>query len=200
MSCQNFDVYLATPHRSVYEALESYERATLPALVFIRSFKEKSVQKHGQFLEFGDSFVEILSCNCSTRLFWNYFVDEETGRCIENANWSISIFKRWNPEDNIVAIVCNLEKTCPSEESLLNREVFVELIDYALQKLDQANEKKAGHYLKIFYPTNKNVDSSEYFDYLDDLRNNISLTYTFVPVVSCKDENTYLSICGTRTE
>ncbi|XP_044748172.1 diphthine--ammonia ligase [Coccinella septempunctata] len=129
------------------------------------------------------------------------FEYEETGRCIENANWSISIFKRWNPEDNIVAIVCHLEKTIPSEESILNRNIFVDVIDYALQKLDFAKENfKAVHNLKIFYPTMKDVDSNEFFDYLDDLRNEISLTYTFVPVMYCKDQNTYLSICGTRTE
>ncbi|XP_045479271.1 diphthine--ammonia ligase [Harmonia axyridis] len=130
------------------------------------------------------------------------FEYEETGKCIEDRNWSISIYKRWNPEDNIVALVSHLEKTIPSEESIFNRDIFIEFIDYALQKLDQANEEnsKAVHNLKIFYPTSKNIDSSEYFEYLDDLRNKISLTYTFIPVIYCKDENTYLSICGTRTE
>ncbi|KAL3265773.1 hypothetical protein HHI36_009971 [Cryptolaemus montrouzieri] len=120
--------------------------------------------------------------------FNHLFEYEETGRCIDDKNWSISIFRRWNYENNISAIVCHLEKTNGNEDGIFDEDIFSETVDYTLLKLKQGYESDQSSVsnLKIFYPVTKHLNIHEYFNYLDNLRKYTCLTYTMVPVIFCK--------------
>ncbi|EFA02050.1 uncharacterized protein LOC663632 [Tribolium castaneum] len=125
----------------------------------------------------------------------NQFEYEETGKCFQG--YSISIYRRWNYENDIAAVVCYVHNT---EETELSEDIFIETVDYVIQKLNQGHENDATsvYNLNIFYPRMKirtlNVD------YLQKLAENIALVYTLVPVTYVKSEHTYLSICGVRNQ
>lgn len=123
------------------------------------------------------------------------FLDEETGKCIDD--WSICIFRRWNYENNIAAIVCQIEN---HEDSLMNETIIKETIDYVLHKLQQGHESDTMSLraLKLFYPVNKRIPLDEIVRIMNDYQSTNSLVYTVVPVLSLQSPHTYLSICGVR--
>lgn len=128
----------------------------------------------------------------------NQFEYEETGQCIQD--WSISIFRRWNYENNIAAIVCHVDNI--ESNTMLTAAIFRETLDYVLQKLNQAHEYDPNSIcnLKIFYPVTKNVCTYSFISVLDEYRKTIALVHTIVPVVALSGKNSFLSICGVRTQ
>ncbi|CAH0560796.1 unnamed protein product [Brassicogethes aeneus] len=80
----------------------------------------------------------------------NQFEYEERGKRIEN--FSISIYRRWNYENNIAALVCLVENQDDTEE--VSKTVFVETLSYVIEKLQQGheNDEKSVYDLKVFYP------------------------------------------------
>lgn len=129
-----------------------------------------------------------------------FYLDEETGKCV--GDWSILIYRRWNYENNIAAVVCHVDNTGDEHSLLLTVEIFEETVKYALQKLQQGHENDSTsiYNLKIFYPLNKNVCVEEFLSVLDDLKESFCLVFTIVPVIGLKSENTYLSISGMRNQ
>nr|XP_022904819.1 diphthine--ammonia ligase [Onthophagus taurus]XP_022904820.1 diphthine--ammonia ligase [Onthophagus taurus] len=125
----------------------------------------------------------------------NQFEYEETGKCIDA--WSILIYRRWNYENNISAIVCHVDRSEEPDEDV-TKEIFKETIEYLLHKLQQGHEsdKNTVSTLKIFCPVMKKMDL--FVDVLEDLKDNVSFSYTIIPVVALKGPNTHLSICGIR--
>lgn len=121
--------------------------------------------------------------------------DEETGKCFQG--YSISIYRRWNYENDIAAVVCYV--TNPEETELLE-DIFKETVDYVVQKLNQGHENDtvSVYNLTIFYSRVKirtlNVDC------LQSLAKKIKMVYTLVPVTYVKSEHTYMSICGVRNQ
>lgn len=129
-------------------------------------------------------------------LTFTKFLVEETGKCIDD--WSICIFRRWNYENNIAAIVCHIDNL---DGSIMNEAIFQETIDYVLYKLHQGHESDAMTLcaLKIFYPINKMIPLEEIVRIMNDYQSTTnSLVYTIVPVLSLQSSHTYLSICGVR--
>lgn len=124
------------------------------------------------------------------------FSDEERGKCIDD--YSISIYRRWNHENNITAILCRVDH--PETEIIFQNHVFKEAMDYAIQKLKQGNEDDATSIinLKIFYSVAKNIESSYFLDYFENHTKDLELSYTFVPVLSLRNKQTFLSICGVK--
>ncbi|KAJ8986079.1 hypothetical protein NQ317_003373 [Molorchus minor] len=66
----------------------------------------------------------------------NQFDYEERGKCV--GNYSISIYRRWNYENNISAIHCRVAH--PDVDIVFDNKVFVEAMDYTIQKLRQGLE------------------------------------------------------------
>jgi diphthine-ammonia ligase len=124
----------------------------------------------------------------------NQFEYEETGKCIEG--YSISIYRRWNYENDIAALVCYVDNP---EETELTEDIFRATVDYVVQKMKQGHENDASVYnLTIFYPRMKIRGLK--IEYLQRLAENMALVYTLVPVTYVKSEHTYLSICGVRNQ
>ncbi|KAJ8970366.1 hypothetical protein NQ314_001277 [Rhamnusium bicolor] len=127
----------------------------------------------------------------------NQFEYEERGKCIDN--YSISIYRRWNYENNIVAILCRVDH--PESDIGFNNKIFREAMDYTLQKLKQGQEDDTSIFsIKIFYSVTKNLQSAFFIDYFEEFTKDIFLSYTFVPVISLKNRQTFLSICGIRIQ
>lgn len=129
----------------------------------------------------------------------DYFLDEETGKCVDS--YSISIYRRWNYENNIAAIVCHVENGHETA-TILPRDIFVDCVNYAVQKLKQGHETDSTsvYNINIFYPLNKVLMEEDLVDYVRELSGTINLVYTFVPVTLIQNEHTYLSICGVRNQ
>lgn len=127
----------------------------------------------------------------------NQFEYEETGMCIED--YSVSIFRRWNYENNLSAIVCHVDRSDKLDQEV-DAHVFVETVDYVLKKLQQGHENvgKSIFKVKVFYLVSKKIDATYLVDYLNSLRINTRLVYTVVPVVALKSQHTVLSMCGVR--
>ncbi|RZC38828.1 diphthine--ammonia ligase [Asbolus verrucosus] len=127
----------------------------------------------------------------------NQFEYEETGKCVDG--YSISIYRRWNYENDIAAVVCYVDN---AEEVEFTEEIFVHTVEYAVQKLTQGqeNDSTSIYSLNIFYPRMKIQRLEGCAEYLKQLAQTISLAYTFVPVAYVKSEHTYLSICGMRNQ
>lgn len=130
----------------------------------------------------------------------NFIPDEETGKCI--TEWSISIYRRWNYENNIAAVVCHVDNTGENSTSIFSTEVFEEAVKYALHKLQQGHENDSTsiYNLKIFYPLNKNICIEGFLAILETLKESFCLVFTVVPVIGLKNDNTYLSISGVRNQ
>nr|CAH7744208.1 unnamed protein product [Callosobruchus chinensis] len=126
----------------------------------------------------------------------NQFDYEERGKCVDN--YSITIYRRWNAENNISAILCHVDH--PDSEAVFEERIFKEAMDYAIQKLKQDSEDETSVMnVKIFYSVQKNLSSSIFKGYFDNSTfQDVTLSYTLVPVVSLKTKQTFLSICGIR--
>ncbi|KAJ8947693.1 hypothetical protein NQ318_001531 [Aromia moschata] len=128
----------------------------------------------------------------------NQFDYEERGKCVND--YSISIYRRWNYENNVSAIHCRVAH--PETEADFDNKVFVEAMDYTIQKLRQGHEDDTTSIfnIKIFYSVTKNLDPSIFISYFEDFMKDILLSYTLVPVVSLKNKQTFLSISGVRIQ
>lgn len=126
-----------------------------------------------------------------------YFLDEETGKCVDD--YTISIRRRWNYENVVAAIVCHLSH---AEENVnLSPDIIQEVVTYTLMKLNQNYEMNVSvDYLRIFYPLNRNIDVAMLYSVLSELRESYNFVYTIVPVLSLQDSSIVLSICGVRNE
>lgn len=146
-----------------------------------------------------------ISLNVSILLYSDYAIsidflsDEETGKCLDQ--WSVLIYRRWNYENNIAAVVCHVDNT-GGDTTSLSADVFRESVSYTLQKLDQGHENDSTsiYDLKIFYPLNKNVCIEEFLAILENLKELFCLVFTIVPVIGLKSEQTYLSMSGIRNQ
>ncbi|KAI4462634.1 hypothetical protein MML48_4g00017527 [Holotrichia oblita] len=129
----------------------------------------------------------------------NQFEYEETGKCIEN--WSISIYRRWNYENNIAAIVCHVDHNEHTETKVTSG-ILKEAVSYVLTKLQQGHEYDPNSIccLKFFYSVKRDIPTQDLFDIIAEIRNTVQLAYTVIPVLALKSENTYLSICGVRNQ
>lgn len=127
-------------------------------------------------------------------------LDEETGKCLDD--WSILIYRRWNYENNIAAVVCHVCNTGDDHAFALSAQVFEETVKYTVHKLQQGHENDSTsiYHLKIFYPLNKNLCIEEFLAVLEGLKEAFCLVYTVVPVIGLKSQNTYLSISGVRNQ
>lgn len=127
-------------------------------------------------------------------------IDEETGKCM--GDWSILIYRRWNYENNIAAVVCHVDNTGDDLAAPFSTDVFEEAVKYAMHKLQQGHENDSTsiYDLKIFYPLNKNICIEEFLAILETLKESFCLVFTVVPVIGLKCENTYLSISGVRNQ
>lgn len=126
------------------------------------------------------------------------FLDEETGKCVDD--YTISIRRRWNYENNVAAIVCHLAHT-ESDSGTLSLELCKEVITYTLEKLNQDYDTNISvDYLRIFYPVNKSINIEIVYSVLTELREIYNFVYTIVPVCSLQDNTILLSICGVRNE
>lgn len=122
-----------------------------------------------------------------------FFLDEETGKRVDG--YSISIYRRWNYENDIAAVVCYVSNETELE---LEEQIFNESVAYAIQKLSQGHDNNENSIfgLTIFYSRIKIKDLK--LDYLEKLSNDMSLVYTLIPIDYVNDRLTYLSICGVR--
>ncbi|CAG9835836.1 unnamed protein product [Diabrotica balteata] len=127
----------------------------------------------------------------------NQFDYEERGKCVDN--FSISIYRRWNYENDLSTILCRVSHQ--EDEATLELPIFTEAIEYTLQKLQQGFDgQNSVISLKIFYSVTKNIDPNFILQYFDNFTKDLSLSYTLVPVVSLKSKQTFLSICGIRMQ
>lgn len=127
-------------------------------------------------------------------------IDEETGQCVEN--FSISIRRRWNYENNVAAIVCHVAYTDPCIADL-SGPLFNEVLTYTLTKLNQDYETSATttvSYLRLFYPVASKIDMIMMHGVLTEVQLLFNVIYTLVPVCSLQNSSTLLSICGIRNE
>ncbi|XP_057655168.1 uncharacterized protein LOC130893248 [Diorhabda carinulata] len=125
----------------------------------------------------------------------NLFDYEERGKFVDN--FSISIYRRWNHENNISTILCRISH--PDEDAIIKLCIFKEAIDYTIQKLQQGYESDTSVInLKIFYSVTKNIDLKVILECIENTKKHISLSYTLVPVISLKNKQIFLSICGIR--
>ncbi|KAK5643599.1 hypothetical protein RI129_007444 [Pyrocoelia pectoralis] len=127
------------------------------------------------------------------------FEYEETGKCVED--WSISIYRRWNYENNISAIVCHIDCS-QNDADTIPIEVCRETLRYIIQKLQLGHENDATSIcnLKIFYNVQKNISLEDVIDCINELKESITIIYLLVPVVSLYSEHTFLSVCGIRKQ
>lgn len=142
-----------------------------------------------------NSFIHVVTWNIDVKY---YFTDEETGQCVQD--WSISIFRRWNYENNIATILCHVSNT--DANTVLSAAIFRETIEYVLQKLNHGHEydPKTICSVKVFYPVNKNICAYSFVSILEEFRRTVPVVHTIVPVVALHHKNTFLSICGVRTQ
>ncbi|KAJ8919563.1 hypothetical protein NQ315_002185 [Exocentrus adspersus] len=126
----------------------------------------------------------------------NQFEYEERGKRVDN--FFISIYRRWNYDNNVSAIMCRVDH--PQNSMALNSKIFAEAMDYAIQKLKQGHEEDTTSVfnIKVFYSVTKNLESDIFNSYFEDYTKDLLLSYTLVPVVSLKNRHSYLSICGVR--
>ncbi|XP_018564791.1 diphthine--ammonia ligase [Anoplophora glabripennis] len=126
----------------------------------------------------------------------NQFEYEERGKCVDN--FFISIYRRWNYDNNIAAILCRVDH--PQSAATLDNKIFTEAMDYTIQKLKQGHEDATTSIfnIKIFYSVTKSIECDSFNSYFEDHMEDSRLSYTLVPVVSLKNSHTYLSICGVR--
>lgn len=127
------------------------------------------------------------------------FEYEETGKCIND--WSISIYRRWNYENNISAVVCHVD--CPQDDSdTVPTEVYQETFRYVIQKLQLGHEGDITSIcnLKIFYNVQKAISLTDVIGCIDEFKETITVIYLLVPVVGLYSERTFLSICGVRKQ
>lgn len=125
--------------------------------------------------------------------------DEETGKCV--GEWSILIYRRWNYENNMAAVVCHVDNTGDFPRSFTT-EVFEDVVKYTMHKLQQGHENDTTsiYDLKIFYPLNKDICIEGFLAILEGLKESFCLVFTVVPVIGLKSEQTYLSISGVRNQ
>lgn len=115
-------------------------------------------------------------------------------------DYTISIRRRWNYENNVAAIVCHLSHSNLETETL-TEELCKEVLTYTLSKLNQNYDTNISvDYLRIFYPVNRNIDVETLFSVLTELRASFNFVYTVIPVCSLQDITILLSICGVRNE
>ncbi|CAG9819509.1 unnamed protein product [Phaedon cochleariae] len=128
----------------------------------------------------------------------NQFDYEERGKCIDK--YSISIYRRWNHESNQAAILCHVAH--PEADVTMDDDVFREAMGYTIEKLRQGHEedKASAISLRIFYSVSKGKlkESSLFAGYFANLANDMALSFTLVPVVALRNEQTILSICGVK--
>ncbi|KAB0799176.1 hypothetical protein PPYR_07056 [Photinus pyralis] len=127
------------------------------------------------------------------------FEYEETGKCVND--WSISIYRRWNYENNISAVVCHVD--CPQDETdTVPIEVYQETFRYVIQKLQLGHEGDSTSIcnLKIFYNVQKAISLTDVIDCINEFEESITVIYLLVPVVGLYSEQTFLSICGVRKQ
>lgn len=124
-------------------------------------------------------------------------LDEERGKTIDN--YPISIYRRWNKENKITTVLCRIDH--PEGDCSFSDTVFEEAMNYTIQKLNQDHEKDSSSIidLKIFYSITKNVESSLFVNYFEDIiTKDLALSYTLVPVILLRNQHTFVSICGVR--
>lgn len=126
-------------------------------------------------------------------------LDEETGKCIED--WLVSIYRRWNYENNTGAVVCHLEYSKDSCNAF-NSVIFEESLKYIIDKLQLGHDSDETSVcnLRIFYNVYKKIPVEEIMKILDASRQTTKIVYTLVPVVSLYSKHTYLSVCGIRIQ
>ncbi|CAH1106414.1 unnamed protein product [Psylliodes chrysocephalus] len=125
----------------------------------------------------------------------NQFDYEEKGKCVDN--FSISIFRRWNHENHLSAILCTVIN--PDENAVCEPAIIHQALDYTIQKLLLGFEdEKSIISLNIFYTTKKNIHEKDILNYFKNETKNVVLSYTFIPVMSLNSNQTFLSICGVR--
>ncbi|ERL94936.1 hypothetical protein D910_12208 [Dendroctonus ponderosae] len=128
----------------------------------------------------------------------NQFEYEERGKCIDQ--YSISLYRRVNYENNVAAIVCRLDGTDDGE--VLTNKIFLETLSYCIEKLKQGHENvdRCVYNLKIFFSVLKIAHIASLVDIVETFAESICLVYTFVPVVKLKSLKTFLSISGVRNQ
>lgn len=128
----------------------------------------------------------------------NQFEYEERGKCIEN--YSISLYRRVNYENNVAAIVCQVGTT--EDIDIFDNQMFFEALSYSIEKLKQGHENDTTSVfsLKIFCSVLKFTDVTPLLDIVERFREGTCLVYSFIPVVKLKSEHTFLSICGIRNQ
>lgn len=125
----------------------------------------------------------------------NLFDYEERGKCVDN--FSITIYRRWNHQNNISTILCRIRH--PEDDATIELPIFQEAINYTIQKLQQGYESETSVInLKIFYSVTKSIDLNAILECMENFKKQISLSYTLVPVISLKNKQIFLSICGIR--
>lgn len=122
---------------------------------------------------------------------------EETGKCIDN--WTISLYRRWNFENNTAAVVCHLEHP---EDVELTQEIFMEVLTYSINKLMLGHEGDVNSLcaIKVFYPVKKGVSMEAFYDILKEVHESTGTVQTVIPVYLLQSPHTYLSICGIRNQ
>ncbi|XP_060530629.1 uncharacterized protein LOC132704569 [Cylas formicarius] len=128
----------------------------------------------------------------------NQFEYEERGKRLDN--YSISLYRRVNYENNVAAIVCRVEGTVPIEK--FDGKIFFEALTYSLEKLQQGHENDASsvYNIKIFFRVTTVVDMEELVKIVESVTNKFILVYTLVPVLGLKNDHTFMSICGVRNQ
>jgi len=126
------------------------------------------------------------------------FEYEERGKCIDN--YSISLYRRVNYENNVAAIVCRVEST--EDIETFDTHIFYEALSYSIEKLKQGQENTLASVfgLKIFYSVMKFADVSGLMEIVQRFAESTCLVYSFIPVVKLKNDHTFLSICGIRNQ
>lgn len=125
-------------------------------------------------------------------------LDEETGKCIDD--WSISIYRRWNYENNIAAIICHLDYS-KEPGSPITIEICTAAFEYLMEKLQgHQTDKTSIISLKIFCNVQKRIPLDSITEILNEFKKSVMLVYTLVPVVNLYNENAYLSVCGIRIQ
>ncbi|KAF7282425.1 hypothetical protein GWI33_002657 [Rhynchophorus ferrugineus] len=128
----------------------------------------------------------------------NQFEYEERGKCIDN--YSISLYRRVNYDNNVAAIVCRVESADKSQTFEDN--IFSEALTYSIEKLKQGHENDSTpvYNLKIFYSVLKVTEPNSLLSMMESFVDSTTLVYNFIPVVNLKNQNTFLSICGIRNQ
>ncbi|XP_030768163.1 diphthine--ammonia ligase [Sitophilus oryzae] len=129
----------------------------------------------------------------------NQFEYEERGKCIDN--YSISLYRRINYDNNVAAIVCRVENI--EESQSFDSKIFLEAVSYSIDKLKQGTDHDPNtvYNLKIFYSVFKLNNPEDLLEIMHDFIDGTNvLVYNFIPVIELKNKNTILSICGVRNQ